>query len=541
MHSIVLAERRFARIGGRPEPGQLAEWLDEQTIGGVDASEVMPPGSGGGSGSSDSTQGPPGPEGPQGPQGEPGPPGPQGPAGADGATGPQGATGLTGPQGPQGDPGATGPQGPQGSQGDTGAMGPPGPQGGAGPQGPPGAGTPGTIVPLMDATPGVVGTSGAFAHEDHVHPTDTSRVAKAGDTMTGALGVAGGGAALSNPGSNAVYLGVNSNFAQIKLVGSDTTGGLIDFTKPGVDYLSRISYAPPTNTMTITVSNVSAWGRLDVPSTISSSSPTTGALTVAGGVGVGGAISAGGLVNAGASVTGLYTFGNNSSISLSFDGSKYIFSGFGNVQVAAGTASTSPTTGALTVAGGVGVGDGLVVQGWVTTNSGVQTPNLYAPSSGNLQIHSPGGTTQILTTTASSSPTTGALTVGGGVGVGGDIRAQGGVYSAGTLLTCFGVQYLKYGQVDLAQWDAVSPTGRHNLAHRFVEMLADFDPRDPDQYVARMLRDEALPGMPTPKDWQHGQASVGEMNNRLWLAVELLASAFAGACKRIEALEKGER
>jgi len=39
----------------------------------------------------------------------------------------------------------------------------------------------------MDATPAVVGTSMLFARQDHVHPTDTSRVAKAGDTMTGNL------------------------------------------------------------------------------------------------------------------------------------------------------------------------------------------------------------------------------------------------------------------------------------------------------------------------------------------------------------------
>jgi hypothetical protein len=60
--------------------------------------------------------------------------------------------------------------------------------------------SPSTSLPLGDATPAVVGTSTAFAREDHIHPTDTSRaaatyvdtqdalrVAKAGDTMTGDL------------------------------------------------------------------------------------------------------------------------------------------------------------------------------------------------------------------------------------------------------------------------------------------------------------------------------------------------------------------
>jgi len=53
-----------------------------------------------------------------------------------------------------------------------------------------GGGTPSIINPIVDgvATPGV---ATAYTREDHVHPTDTSRVAKAGDTMTGALKVAG--------------------------------------------------------------------------------------------------------------------------------------------------------------------------------------------------------------------------------------------------------------------------------------------------------------------------------------------------------------
>jgi hypothetical protein len=43
-----------------------------------------------------------------------------------------------------------------------------------------------TANALMDGTAGC-GTSNLFARQDHVHPSDTSRVIKAGDTMTGAL------------------------------------------------------------------------------------------------------------------------------------------------------------------------------------------------------------------------------------------------------------------------------------------------------------------------------------------------------------------
>lgn len=43
-------------------------------------------------------------------------------------------------------------------------------------------------TPLMDGT-AAVGTSNAFARGDHVHPSDTAKVSKSGDTMTGALTV----------------------------------------------------------------------------------------------------------------------------------------------------------------------------------------------------------------------------------------------------------------------------------------------------------------------------------------------------------------
>lgn len=465
------AKTDYALIGGTPEAGQFAQWLDERTIGGVDALA----GGGLSGGDGDGSQGPPGPPGPQGetgppgPQGEAGTPGepgpqgdagatgPQGPAGATGAQGPQGdagAAGLTGPQGPQGDPGPTGPQGipgtagatgPQGVPGATGPEGPQGPQGpqgiqGAmGPSGPAGAGTPATALPLVDATPAVVGTSGAFAREDHVHPSDTSRVAKAGDTMTGALAI------------------------------SATT-----------------------------------------PSDVS----WTGALTVAGGVGVGGNINGAGNITSSGNVAGNFGFAVNNS------------------------------SAATNAASCMSMGNNAGNVGYMLYGSSVYTAAFGGPNA-LVFYNSAAGPIAFLTSSAlrgviawNGSLVWGTPTAAEGGGAG-SINAQA-VYDDGTLLTCFGTQHAKYGAVDLSQWDAVSPTGRHGLAHTFVEMLSSFDPRDPNQYIARMLNDEALPGMPTPADWQHNKLSVGEIHNRLWLAVELLASAFAGAVKRIETLE-GER
>lgn len=324
-----LKAAKYARIGGTPEADQIAVWLDEQTIGGIDALAGGGPSGGDGDGS----QGPPGPPGPQGdtgppgpqgeagvpgepgPQGDPGATGPQGPAGATGSQGPQGdtgATGSTGPQGPQGDPGPIGPQGIPGTagatgpQGDPGATGPEGPQGPQGiqgvmgPAGPAGAGTPATALPLVDATPAVVGTSGAFAREDHVHPTDTSRVAKAGDTMTGALTVNSTIAALDTSGfllGSAVVLKHVGAFHQV----FNPTGQACFSAGGGA---SSINFYDNTLHQWRSASGAADFGswnatKLAVFNTTAATSTTTGALTVAGGAGVAGSVFAAG-VGAGA-------------------------------------------------------------------------------------------------------------------------------------------------------------------------------------------------------------------------------------------------
>lgn len=51
------------------------------------------------------------------------------------------------------------------------------------------ASAPATAIPLPNAGTGAVGVSIKYAREDHVHPADAAKVALAGDTMTGNLGV----------------------------------------------------------------------------------------------------------------------------------------------------------------------------------------------------------------------------------------------------------------------------------------------------------------------------------------------------------------
>lgn len=65
---------------------------------------------------------------------------------------------------------------------------------------------------------------------------------------------------------------------------------------------------------------------------------------------------------------------------------------------------------------------------------------------------------------------------------------------------------------------------QHRTARIFSAMLATgFDPRDPEQYFAKMRSDEALPGMPTQADWTHNDLSIGELTSQKWLAMEMLA------------------
>lgn len=119
------------------------------------------------------------------------------------------------------------------------------------------------------------------------------------------------------------------------------------------------------------------------------------------------------------------------------------------------------------------------------------------------------------------SPTNGDLGVG-------KVNAVG-VYDDNVLLTCVPLQteFIQEGKVDLLKWDAISPKGHHAVAHQFANLLATgFDPRDPRRYIAKMLADQALPGMPTFTEWKHNELSTGEMLNKLWLAVEMLAVAW---------------
>jgi hypothetical protein len=107
------------------------------------------------------------------------------------------------------------------------------------------------------------------------------------------------------------------------------------------------------------------------------------------------------------------------------------------LSVGGNAQSTSTNTGALVIGGGVGIG-GAINIGSTSTINGAEivttaTINQFAPAPNLQRVTDIGNTTTnqviILNTAESTSTTTGALLVEGGIGVGGDVWVEGRVTS----------------------------------------------------------------------------------------------------------------
>ena len=213
--------------------------------------------------------------------------------------------------------------------------------------------------------------------------------------------------------------------------------------------------------------------------TTTSTSTTTGALQVAGGVGVSGNLNIGGTstfsgnVNPSANVT--YSLGSRTMMWKDLyvgPGTLYI-NGKAVLQDNSGTITVSTTAGQnlqmatsgggtiqLTTNGGGGViavqgplqvaagnnitsSDGNPIQfanaigiDTISTHTNNTNLSLSAQGTGKIAINNSitgGGTVTFADTTATSSSSTGAVVVAGGVGVAGDLRVAGNVYSYGVL------------------------------------------------------------------------------------------------------------
>jgi Chaperone of endosialidase len=274
--------------------------------------------------------------------------------------------------------------------------------------------------------------------------SDPNKVSKAGDTMTGGLILNNG----TTDSPEIVWSVPGFSWA------IDNLSGNLRFYDGGGPV--RLNIAPGT-------------GNVNISSTTASNSATTGALTVAGGVGISGNLAGTTFdfktgpnrhlaVRDNSSNTELFsaTDGFAAYSSLWINGqplSLNVSAGFdvavgsggsGRLNVAYTTGSTSPTTGALTCAGGLGLqgniymgGDRIVASNGYLIN---QAANQVYLRSAQINFQGAGGTPQygvwngtalyVQNTTASTSPTTGALTVAGGIGCNANIEVGGSVNAA---------------------------------------------------------------------------------------------------------------
>lgn len=251
-------------------------------------------------------------------------------------------------------------------------------------------------------------------------------------TTTGALVVSGGVGI-----SGAVYVGSRvesgsasswpSNFSATGfrvyadatygavLAGYGTTGDLVLVNRVG----NRAMYVASNATNVV------------FPDTTASTSTATGALVVSGGVGVAGMVTSGNIQN-----DGIYYFGSGvNQMSLSRTG------------VVATLQSTSTNSATFQILGGPTGPNQAILN--LNNNSNASFSLFLDPSDAVFKdasvnyyiwrakrgLTSSTGGLEVLTTTASTSTTTGALVVSGGVGVAGAIYVGGAIYPSGANTT----------------------------------------------------------------------------------------------------------
>jgi len=182
-----------------------------------------------------------------------------------------------------------------------------------------------------------------------------------GDTMTGPLTI-------------------SLAWANIVLVRPDTTSGIQIQSKVAADIhwnmvlgtsdaasnfsIDRYSDAGAFLSQGLTINRLT--GATTIWSVVPSTSPTTGALTVAGGIGVGGSIT----MEGGVEDYQLRALSGEFAIwAMAAGVARVHINGSGDVRVTSPSPSTSTTTGALRVDGGVGVGGNIVVNGLIDINN----------------------------------------------------------------------------------------------------------------------------------------------------------------------------
>ena len=290
-------------------------------------------------------------------------------------------------------------------------------------------------------------------------PQGSTYVAKSGDSMSGRLGIGASipteswlhvrkGSAGTPPAWTASDVALLENTAGsnvvLQFLTSNAAVSAVNFSDTDARGRGAFTYAHATDMLSVTagganVLNATATS-LGTPLTTASTSPTTGALTVAGGVGIGGAAYASAFnLAAGGGVANLadYTVlvdksGGNSLIignttqpnnffrntSHSFESRdalvRFAFMDATKVNIPLATTSNSPTTGALTVAGGVGVSGQLTVGTGVVVDvpsypaltlkiGGATKWSVVTADGSSLLIHNAGATAGVQLATQSAT------------------------------------------------------------------------------------------------------------------------------------------
>ena len=308
-------------------------------------------------------------------------------------------------------------------------------------------------------------TSNATKGSTLVDETTTSTSA-----TTGALVVSGGVGIAEN-----IYTGGN--------VGFTASGGSI---VPSVGGIIITSGDQASESLTLRSTSNATKGSIKVDETTASTSKTTGALIVSGGLGVAGSVFCNSItpgdinLTAGGGTQNISATGGTASVSAVSITSAGTIQGSGNdIAITGGTAasanlilrsttnatkgsvkvdetttSTSATTGALVVSGGVGIAENIYTGGNVgfTASGGTIVPSVGGiiltsgdQASESLTLRSTSnatkGSIKVDETTTSTSATTGALVVSGGIGIAENIYTGGNVgftASGGTIVPSVG-------------------------------------------------------------------------------------------------------
>jgi len=235
-------------------------------------------------------------------------------------------------------------------------------------------------------------------------------------TTTGALKVIGG----VGIGGN-LYVGgtINGNITGTVIGTASTATNIAGGAANQIPYQSAAGATTFNSGLTFNGTTFTATN-IVVPGTTASTSTTTGALQVRGGVGIGGGMYVGSDINI-PIASGNLIFGNSS---LGSFGSPSIvlgraFTGDSNsISANYGTVYGGVNTGLRILANGSGAIDLVTYDGgWGVTGQGI-----------GLRVK-PNRDVQLFGTSASTSTTTGALTVVGGVGIGGGLFV-GGIITA---------------------------------------------------------------------------------------------------------------